>query len=61
MKTQLNRNEEILFQYERLNRNGAQIGRMFGISRQRVHQIVLRECEKQGRFPKWYEWKKKHD
>lgn len=55
MKTkQLTRDEEIFFEYERRKNNGAQVGRKYGISRQRVHQIILAQANKLGRKPKWY-------
>lgn len=53
----LTRNEQIFAEYERIKNNGAQTGRKFGVSRQRVHQIALIEARKLGRKPKWYQEK----
>lgn len=54
-RKEMTRNELIFIECEKRHRNCAHIARKFGLSRQRVHQIILLEAKKLGRKPKFYE------
>jgi Mor family transcriptional regulator len=52
--SQPTRNQLIFIECEKRKTNCSHVARKYGLSRQRVHQIILVEAKKLGRKPKFY-------